>query len=85
MIPCVQIGYANGIYAIRAKRCKEESMGRNVEESYKVADMVASSSLASADRDRLLVERARQGDTEAFGKLLEQHRNKAHGYAQRNL
>jgi RNA polymerase sigma factor (sigma-70 family) len=37
----------------------------------------------SAERDRQLVERAQQGDTEALGELLEQHRNKAHGWAEK--
>lgn len=37
---------------------------------------------SSAERDRLLVERAQQGDTEALGELLEQHRHKAHGWAE---
>lgn len=32
--------------------------------------------------DRTLVERAQQGDTEAFGELIEQHRSKARGWAE---
>ncbi|WP_199618243.1 RNA polymerase sigma factor [Paenibacillus alkalitolerans] len=35
------------------------------------------------DRDQTLVERAQQGDTEAFGELIEQHRNKARDWAER--
>jgi len=34
-------------------------------------------------RDQDLVERAQQGDTEAFGELIEQYRGKAHGWAER--
>ncbi|MCA1293181.1 RNA polymerase sigma factor [Paenibacillus sp. alder61] len=35
------------------------------------------------EEDLGLVERARQGDTEAFGVLIERHRDKAHGIAER--
>lgn len=38
---------------------------------------------ASGVRDRDLVERAQQGDTEAFGELIEQYRGKARGWAER--
>jgi RNA polymerase sigma factor (sigma-70 family) len=37
----------------------------------------------NADLDRTLVERAQQGDTEAFGELIEHHRNKALNWAER--
>ncbi|MFK7693924.1 RNA polymerase sigma factor [Paenibacillus sp. HJGM_3] len=37
----------------------------------------------SIQEDRLLVERAKQGDTEAFGELIERHRHRAHGWAAR--
>jgi RNA polymerase sigma factor (sigma-70 family) len=34
-------------------------------------------------QDQALVERAQQGDTEAFGDLIERHRGRAHGWAER--
>jgi|GEM_PF-469636 len=34
-------------------------------------------------RSRVLAERARQGDTEAFGELIEQHRHRVKGWAER--
>jgi RNA polymerase sigma factor (sigma-70 family) len=39
--------------------------------------------IVHADRDKTLVERAQQGDTEAFGELIEHHRNKARDWAER--
>ena len=33
------------------------------------------------EHDQTLVERAQQGDTEAFGELIAQHRSKARGWA----
>ncbi|WP_159887330.1 RNA polymerase sigma factor [Paenibacillus puerhi] len=38
---------------------------------------------AQAELDKALVERAQLGDTEAFGELIEQHRTKARGWAER--
>ncbi|GFN34078.1 RNA polymerase sigma factor [Paenibacillus xylaniclasticus] len=38
---------------------------------------------AEEQRSRELAERARQGDTEAFGELIEQHRHRAKGWAER--
>lgn len=35
------------------------------------------------EQDRLLVERAQLGDTEAFGELIERHRGRARGWAER--
>lgn len=35
------------------------------------------------NKDQALVERAQQGDTEAFGELIERHRSKARGWAER--
>ncbi|MEF2965612.1 sigma factor [Paenibacillus sp. M1] len=58
-------------------------MGGNAEGRYKENNRGGTSGLASNDQDRLLVERARQGDTEAMGVLLEQHRKKARGWAER--
>lgn len=52
-------------------------------EEASAANKDASVGMASADRDQSLVERAQQGDTEAFGELIEQHRNKARGLAER--
>lgn len=40
-------------------------------------------SAEQAELDQTLVERAQQGDTEAFGELIEQHRSKARGWAER--
>lgn len=39
--------------------------------------------MACCSRDQELVERARQGDTEAFGELIEQYRSKARDWAER--
>lgn len=47
------------------------------------AKKVASTGMESFDRDQSLAERAQQGDTEAFGELVEQHRNKARSLAER--
>lgn len=38
---------------------------------------------ATVDRDKALVERAQQGDTEAFGELIERYRGKAHGWVEK--
>ncbi|WP_219836144.1 RNA polymerase sigma factor [Paenibacillus sp. R14(2021)] len=47
------------------------------------ANKVVSIGRVSFDRDQSLVERAQQGDTEAFGELIEQHREKARSLAER--
>ncbi|OPA73042.1 hypothetical protein BVG16_30710 [Paenibacillus selenitireducens] len=58
-------------------------MAFEAEDRASAASKVASVGMASFDRDQSLVERAQQGDTEAFGELIEQHRNKARGLAER--
>lgn len=52
------------------------------EDRASAAIKAAPSVMTSANRDQSLVERAQQGDTEAFGELVEQHRNKARGLAE---
>ncbi|MGG4191825.1 RNA polymerase sigma factor [Paenibacillus jamilae] len=53
------------------------------ENSAREASKAGSIGMMSIDRDQSLVERAQQGDTEAFGELIEQHRDKARGLAER--
>jgi RNA polymerase sigma factor (sigma-70 family) len=60
----------SGIYLCEAKETQEEDMGMEAE-------------TAQVENDQTLVERAQQGDTEAFGELIEQHRSKACGWAER--
>ncbi|MDF2718077.1 MAG: hypothetical protein K0R28_5002 [Paenibacillus sp.] len=43
------------------------------------------SAKTQAELDRTLVERARLGDTEAFGELIGQHRRRAYGWAERMI
>ncbi|UNK15833.1 RNA polymerase sigma factor [Paenibacillus sp. N3/727] len=58
-------------------------MAFEAEDRASTANKVASIGMASFDRDQSLVERAQQGDTEAFGELIEQHRDKARSLAER--
>jgi RNA polymerase sigma factor (sigma-70 family) len=54
-------------------------------ESKNAASLVRKESKASVNTEfeQELVERARNGDTEAFGELFEQHRSRLHGWAER--
>lgn len=45
--------------------------------------VTSESTADNGERDRSLVERAQQGDTEAFGELIEQHRERAKSWAKR--
>ncbi|MCD9024919.1 RNA polymerase sigma factor [Cohnella silvisoli] len=58
-------------------------MAFEAEDRASTANKAVPAGMTSADRDQSLVERAQQGDTEAFGELIEQHRNKARGLAER--
>ncbi|MFD0619919.1 RNA polymerase sigma factor [Paenibacillus sp. GCM10027629] len=58
-------------------------MAFEAEDKASAANKVVSVGRSSYDRDQSLVERAQQGDTEAFGELIEQHRDKARSLAER--
>ncbi|OBY76842.1 hypothetical protein BBG47_24850 [Paenibacillus sp. KS1] len=55
----------------------------SAENGVRAATKAGSFGMMSCDRDQSLVERAQQGDTEAFGALIEQHRGKARSLAER--
>ncbi|WP_152393122.1 RNA polymerase sigma factor [Paenibacillus guangzhouensis] len=58
-------------------------MAFKAEDRVSTANKASLDGVASFDRDQSLVERAQQGDTEAFGELIEQHRDKARSLAER--
>jgi DNA-directed RNA polymerase specialized sigma24 family protein len=63
-----------------AKKTQEEGMGLVAN---KAAVWMEQGGSAQAESDQTLVERAQQGDIEAFGELIGQHRNKARNWAER--